>query len=177
MSGPFSPARIAAKIEEMPHLSSKDIRVLRQRGEERGLAELIAACDQELARRPMEYDGKTALKMMEAEEHVAGFDLPTATRYAFTAFPASKPESRILAWLAANPGTSHADLIPIYGKGDLSLAVGHLVYDRMGCFAKFVTDATDDKSSVLIEKDRSGPSVRYTLRPEVIPVFRELGLA
>ncbi|WP_176222892.1 hypothetical protein [Aurantimonas sp. 22II-16-19i] len=55
------------------------------------------------------------------------------------------------------------------------MAIEHLVYDRFGCFRRFVEDH-EDQSSVLIQKERGQGSVRYTLRPAVLPVLSELGL-
>ncbi|ALN75827.1 hypothetical protein [Aureimonas sp. AU20] len=177
MADPFSPQLVAKTISELRGYPTKRIKETLKRIEGMGLSDLSAACDAELARRPMEYDKDTATRMLEAEKAVESFDLPQATRYAFKALPASPAEEIIIPWLVANPGGAASDLKAIYGKGDLGLAIGFLVYDRMGCFSKFVTDESDDKSAVLIERDRSGPSVRYTLKPEVIPVFQELGLA
>ena len=52
--------------------------------------------------------------------------------------------------------------------------MGHLVYERYGCFKKFF-EPGEDQSSVLILKDRAG-GVRYTMRPEFRAVMSELGV-
>ena len=136
MPDPFSAERVQQAIGRLSSQSTKEIKETRRRGEQRGIAELIAACDEELSKRPIEYDGETAARMMKAEAAVEQFDLASATRYAFGEFgPASDPERRILRWMAAHPGGSHAELAKAYGKGDLSLTIGHLVYDRYGCFS------------------------------------------
>ena len=109
---------------------------------------------------------------------VAALDMSLleATRYAFgTARRASPEEVRFLRWLAAHPGGSYEEGVAAYGKGDLGLLIGHLVYDRYGCFRRFLKPG-EDKSSVLLFKDRSLSSVRYWLKPDVENVFRELGV-
>jgi hypothetical protein len=109
-------------------------------------------------------------------EQVKDMNLTEAIRYAFTVARRAGPdEIRCLRWMAANPGASFQAALAAYGKGDLGLLIGHLVYDRYGCFKRFLQTG-EDQSSVLIEKDRSSGSVRYTLRPEALEVFRELGL-
>ena len=174
MPDPFSAERVQQAIGRLPSLSTKAIKETRRRGDEKRIPDLVAACDEELSRRPIEYDGDTAARMIGAEASVVDFDLASATRYAFGEFwPASDPERRILKWMAAHPGGSHAELAKAYGKGDLSLTIGHLVYDRYGCFRRFVA-GHKEQSSVLIERDSKQGSVRYTIRPEVLSVFREL---
>ncbi|WP_148227418.1 hypothetical protein [Fulvimarina pelagi] len=176
MKDPFSAAAVADAIDRLPSQSTKTVKAMRDRGRQKGLNDLVAACDAELSKRPIEYDGDTARKMIAAEAAVELFDLPSATRYAFSQFKeASRDERRILAWIAANPGGSYADALKAYGKGDLSLTIGHLVYERYGCFARFVEDH-EDQSSVLIQKERGDGSVRYTIRPEVIPIFKQLAV-
>jgi hypothetical protein len=105
---------------------------------------------------------------------VRDMELVDAIRYAFTAvLPPSDYEIKFLHWVIAHPGGSYQDALKAYGKGDLSLTIGHLVYDRYGCFRKFMQDG-EDQSSVLLHKDRTGESVRYTLRHEAEQVFKEL---
>ncbi|MER0238955.1 hypothetical protein [Fulvimarina sp. MAC8] len=176
MANHFSPTAVDKAIARLPRLSTKDVQLMRGRGEDKGLTDLVEACDAELEKRPIEYDDDTAAAMIAAEKTVAEFDLAKATMYAFSEFrQASAEERRILGWIGANPGGSYADALKSYGKGDLALAIGHLVYDRYGCFRRFV-EGHEDQSSVLIEKVRGDGSVRYTIRPEVLPVFKELAL-
>jgi hypothetical protein len=109
-------------------------------------------------------------------EQVKDLDLYRAIGHAFTAArPPSREEEFILRWVAANPGRTYDEARKAYGKGDLGLVIGHLVYDRYGCFRKFMMPG-EDQSSVLILKDRTGDSVRYTLKPEALAVFREIGV-
>lgn len=107
---------------------------------------------------------------------VAGMSLVDAIIHAFTSVrPPGLEEIRVLRWLAANPGGSYEQALAAYGKGDLALVIGHLVYDRYGCFRQFL-EGHEDQSSVLINKDRSGGSVKYTLKPETIQTFAHLGV-
>ena len=175
MAGPFSPESIVRAIERLPLQSTKDVREMRRRGVGRNLPALIEACDVELAKRPIEFDGDMAARVEETAAITAGMDLAQATRFAFSDRPASDYEIRILRWMAAHPGGTYEEALQAYGKGDLALCIGHLVYDRYGCFRCFVEDH-EDQSSVLIAKERGHGSVRYTLRPEILGVFEELGI-
>ena len=103
-------------------------------------------------------------------------DLVAAIRHAFTKFfPPAFEEVTVSRQIAEHPGISYQDLLDSYGKGDLSLVIGHLVYNRYGCFRQFMKDG-EDQSSVLILKDRTGNSVRYRLRAEAESVLRDIGI-
>ncbi|ORE97749.1 hypothetical protein [Aurantimonas sp. 22II-16-19i] len=80
----FLPDAVRKVIERLPVQSTKDVKEMRRRGEANRLLDLIEACDAELAKRPIEYDGDTAAKMIEAEGVVENYDLASATRYAFS---------------------------------------------------------------------------------------------
>jgi hypothetical protein len=134
------------------------------------------ACEAEIRTRPFDFTGESAARFDEMAAAVQDMSLIDATRYAFgTERPASPEEIRILRWISAKPGTSYQEAKAAYGKGDLGLVIGHLVYDRYGCFRRFLKPG-EDQSSVLLTKDRTGQSVRYWLKPESEAVFRELGL-
>ena len=172
----FDDSKVQAAIERLKGQSSKDVREMRTRARANGLIDLEAECDTELARRPIEYSGQDAIDFEHMAGQVAGMSLAEATRHAFTSVRGASPEEvRCLRWIATNPGGSYQAFLKDYGKGDLSLTIGHLVYDRFGCFRKFMGPG-DDQSSVLLRKDRTGKSVCYTLKPEAEAVFRELGL-
>ena len=172
----FSEKQVAAAISRLPSMGSKLVRELRVRAEANGLSDLLAACDETLASRPIEFDGALAESFVAMEQAVVDLDLVEAIRYAFSkARLANSEEIRFLRWVAANPGGTYQEAVEAYGKGDVGLLVGHLVYDRYGCFKKFL-DPKEDQSSVLLHKDRSGNSVRYRLKAEAEQVFRELRL-
>ncbi|MBF9234609.1 hypothetical protein [Microvirga alba] len=167
---------IAAAIARLSKQATNDVKALRERAEKIGLTTLVAACDAELKSRPIEFSQEQADSFEAMAEQVKDLDLYAAIGHAFTKARLPSPEEeQIIRWMAANPGGSYEDARKAYGKGGLSLVIGHLVYDRYGCFKKFMKPG-EDQSSVLISKDRSGGSVRYTLKPEVLAVFKEIGV-
>lgn len=137
---------------------------------------LVEACDAELQARPFDISQDKAIAFDRMSERVRDLDLAAAIKVAFTAVqPPNLDEVRVLRWIAANPGGTYQDAERAHGKGDLALIIGHLVYERFGCFRRFMVPG-DDQSSVLIQKDRAGGRVRYTLKPEAHAVFSEIGV-
>jgi hypothetical protein len=172
----FGEKQVQAAIDRLPGLSSKDVREQRKRAETKGLEKLKVACDEELARRPFEFSQEHIASFENMAKQVLNMSLVDAIRYAFTHVkPADEDEVRCLQIIAAKPGATYKESSKDFGKGHLSLVLGHLVYERYGCFRKFL-QPTEDQSSVLISKDYSGESVRYTLKPEAAAVFRELNI-
>lgn len=172
----FSDKHVLAAIARLSRMPSKDVKVLRDRAAARGLNSLVEACKAEIALRPFEFTGGEAVAFQAMAEKVKDLDLQSAIHVAFTeVLPANEQEVRVLRWIAANPGGSYQEAEKAYGKRDLGLLIGHLVYDRFGCFRKFMKPK-EDQSSVLILKDRAGPSVRYRLRPEAQAAFGDIGL-
>jgi hypothetical protein len=172
----FFEKQVAAAMSRLPGLGSKQIRELRARAEQQQLIDLVAACDETLGARPVEFDQSSAERNVQMEQEAADLDLVGAIRYAFgQALPANPEEIRFLRWLAAHPGGTYQEAVAAYGKGDVSLLVGHLVYDRYGCFKKFL-DGQLRQSDVLVQRDHAGNSVRYTLKSEAKQAFSELGL-
>jgi hypothetical protein len=172
----FSEKHVAAAIARLPSMSTKEIRELRARAEGQRLGTLLEACDEQLASRPIEFSADAAKAFEAQAKDVADLDLAGAIRHAFTrAVPPTRDEVELLRWFATNPGGSYQAAVKDLGNEGLGLWIGHLVYDRYGCFRKFLKPI-EDQSSVLLEKDRSGDSVRYRLRPEAEAVFREIGI-
>ncbi|MCJ2099473.1 hypothetical protein [Methylobacterium sp. E-046] len=137
---------------------------------------LIEACDAELLARPFDITQDKAIAFNRTATQVHNLDLASAIRVAFTKVqPANLDEIDVLRWIAANPGGTYQDAERAHGKGDLALIIGHLVYERFGCFRRFMVPG-DDQSSVLLQKDRTGGRVRYTLKPEAYAVFCEIGV-
>ena len=170
--GAFDEKHIIRAIERLPAMATREIRDLQARAEQQGLAGLRDACEQELALRPIE------LSAMDAEAHarmaseVQNLDLVDTIAAAFGKIrPPSEEELQFLQWIAANPGGTFQEALKVRGKGDVGLLIGHLVYDRFGCFRRFVVDG-EDLSSILLVKERSGPSVSYKLKPEALEGLR-----
>lgn len=171
--GPFSTDKIAATIADLTGKGSAEIRTLRERAAAKGIASLVAACEAELATRPIEVDGSQAVRHAQWARDAAGLDLYRTTLMAFKAIPASSEEATILPWIAANPEATFKELGKYYGKGDLGLVIGHLVYDRYGFFQHLFADGKD-QSSVLILKRSSPEGIRYSLRSQAEAALREL---
>ena len=172
----FGEKQIQAAIARLGGMGSKEIRELRARGESQNLTDFVAACDAELASRPVEFSQVAGADFPRMEAAVRDLDLVRTIRYAFTdGRRASAEELRFLQWIALHPGASHAETLAFYGKGDLALMIGHLAYDRYGCFRKFMTPG-GRQSGVLLDRDTSGPSVRYQLKPEAVQALTEIGV-
>jgi hypothetical protein len=134
---PFSRKHIRNTIDRLPTLSDRDVGTVRERARERGLVQLIEACDAELSRRPFVFSSEAAKSFEEMARGVRDMELIGAIRYAFTQVrPPADYETEVLRWIAAHPGGSYQDALHAYGKRDLGLVIGHLVYDRYGCFRK-----------------------------------------
>lgn len=177
MADLYSPDKVMKAIDQLPRQSTARVKQLRDTAVAQKLPSLVEACDAELARRPYyDLDATDAEKLLHCEEESEGMSLSDAVRYAFTTFrPATDYEVKYLRWQADHPGGSYAEALEAYGKGDLALAIGHLVYDRYGVFRRFLRTGEED-SSVLLERSKGKGSVRYTIRPEVERVLREIGV-
>jgi hypothetical protein len=173
--GVFDDKQVTAAIARLPTMPTKGVREILDRARTRKIVSLETACEAELESRPFEFTGDEAARFSSMGKAVAGMSLVDAMRHAFgVERRPNETEMLVIRWIAAHPGTSFEETKKHYGKGDLGLVIGHLVYDRYGCFRAFV-DPKQDQSSVLLSKDASGRSVRYTLQPEAEQVFRELG--
>ncbi|PWR22605.1 hypothetical protein DKG74_12095 [Zavarzinia aquatilis] len=150
---------------------------VRENARNKGVNEVVEACDGELRRRPaQEWTTSQAEQHDEWAKAVSGLPLEATIRWAFTqAQLPSADEIWTIRWLADHPGCSHEELQAARGKGDISLILGHLVFERHGCFGAFLPHERD-QSSVLLIKNKSPEGVRYWLKPEASTVFRELGI-
>lgn len=162
----FDEKHVQAAIGRLPAMATKQIRELRERAESQGLIVLMDACDQEIAARPVDFSAAEAVDHVAMARTTAGLDFVDAVAVAFSKVRRpSEVEYAFLTWIAEHPGSSYEEAVAQRGKGDVGLLIGHLIYDRFGCFRRFVDEGAD-LSSLLLIKDRSGPSVRYTLRKE-----------
>jgi len=162
----FDEKHVQAAIRRLPAMATKEIRELRERAEAQGLTVLMDACDEEISARPVDFSAAEAVDHMAMARATEGLDFIDAVAVAFSKVrPPSEVEHAFLTWISEHPGSSYEEAVTQHGKGDVGLLIGHLIYDRFGCFRRFV-DGGADLSSLLLIKDRSGPSVRYTLREE-----------
>jgi hypothetical protein len=172
----YDDKHVQAAIGRLPGMASKDIRSLRGRGVEQGLVALVEACDLELAARPIEFSAIDAANHVEMAAAVSGLDFVDTVAAAFSRVRRpSEDEYRFLQWVYNHPGGSYQEAVVERGKGDVGLLIGHLIYDRFGCFRRFVKDG-EDLSSLLLIKERSGPSVRYTLRDDAREGLQRAGV-
>ena len=174
--GAFDEKHIARAIERLPTMASREIRDLSDRAERQDLARLRDACERELALRPIDLSAVDAEAHARMATEVADLDLVATIGVAFSKVrPPSDEELQFLQWIAGNPGGTYQEALAVRGKGDVGLLIGHLVYDRFGCFRRFV-ETGEDLSSLLLIKDRSGPSVRYTLKADALEGLRLAGV-
>ena len=61
---------------------------------------------------------------------------------AFAQVPPDDKERRLLVWLAGHPGATYQEAAKAYGKGDLSLVIGNLMFKRFGYFKLLIAGAT-----------------------------------
>lgn len=164
--GAFDEKHITRAIERLPTMATREIRDLRDRAQRQDLESLRDACERELALRPIELSAVDAEAHARMASEVQNLDLVDTIAVAFGKIrPPNEEELQFLQWIAANPGGTFQQALKVRGKGDVGLLIGHLVYDRFGCFRRFVIDG-QDLSSILLIKERSGPSVSYSLKPE-----------
>lgn len=164
----FEDKHVAAAIARLTTMSTASIHDLKERASTQQLEALVVACDEELALRPIAFSANDAASHARMAEAVVDLDLVDTIAVAFSkVLPANEVEIELLRWIAANPGATYQDAVTMRGKGDVGLIIGHLVYERFGCFRRFVKPKSD-LSSLLINKDRSGPSVRYSLNAEAL---------
>lgn len=172
----FDDKHVQSAIARLPAMATKGIRELRGRAEAQGLAALVAACDAELEARPVDFNADEAVGHLAMAKATDGMDFIDAVAVAFSKVrPPSEVEHAFLTWIADHPGASYEDAVAQRGKGDVGLLIGHLIYDRFGCFRRFVTDGAD-LSSLMLVKDRTGRSVRYTLRDEAREGLKRAGV-
>ena len=113
---------------------------------------LVEACQYELRAR-----GSLNLPTAEAERtstisaKVAGKALSEVIELAFNDVPAKPEEVLILRWISEHPGASHAEIGVVYGRRDLSLVIGHLIYYRFGYFRTMLFSPI--QSDLLLERD------------------------
>lgn len=172
----YDEKHVQGAIGRLPGMASKDIRDLRGRGVEQGLLSLVVACDLELAARPIEFSAIDAASHVEMAAAVSGLDFVDTVAAAFSRVRRpSEDEYGFLQWVYNHPGGSYQEAVVERGKGDVGLLIGHLIYDRFGCFRQFVKEG-QDLSSLLLIKERSGPSVRYTLRDDAREGLQRAGV-
>lgn len=138
--------------------------------------ELVQAClEEQRVRGSIKMSAMDAKQALKASMMVAGKPLREVIEIAFREVKAKPEELLVLRWIAHHPGTSYSQASAAYGKGDLGLLLGHLVYHRFGFFRPLLASAT--YSDVLLERESNSPAgVCYRLRPETLAALETLGI-
>jgi hypothetical protein len=172
---PFDTKHVQDAIGRVPRQSNQQIETVLAQARGKHIAALTDACEQELrARGSWKLSAEDAVRAAAASQTVQGKTVTEAAEIAFSQVPPDATERRVLSWLAGHPGATYQEASAAYGKGDLSLVIGHLVFNRFGYFKHLLAGAA--QSDVLIRRDKTGTSVRYTLLPEFEAAVRSLGI-
>ena len=171
----IDPAQVDRAIARLSRQSSAAIEQVLLNSRRLENSALAQACEEELrARGSLKLGAADAEQAARNSERAAGKSLSEVIRMAFEEVPAKSEEIPILEWIARHPGTSCAELGVAYGKNDLTLVIGHLVYHRFGYFRPLLNSKI--QSDLLLERDSSSGRVCYRLRPEALEAFTSLGV-
>lgn len=172
----FSAANITKAIARVPRTSMKDLRALRERAIGKNLADLVNAIDAELRLRgTVEFDVSQAERHADWSAQAADLNLTETIQMAFSVAPANPDEAEITLRIYAIPGVSYQDLVTLRGKGDVGLILGHMVYERLGFFRKFLV-GIDRMSDLLFDRGETNGQVDYRLTQEAERAFVMIGL-
>ena len=168
----------SAAIARIPGQSSAAVERIRENARAQSEQAVVEACEAELASRKAPLSASQASQAVAAQAKVQDKSLQEVIEIAFRNVPFKAPEEGwIVRTIAAQPGICYAELAEAYvaqfGKDDVSLTIGHLVYFRFGYFRHLIRSAT--QSDVLIAREHAG-GVTYRFRPEALAAFRALNL-
>ncbi len=167
--------QMSAAIARVPGQSNEALKAVLANARRMDAAELIAACELELGLRgSLNLTSEQALKSEEIRARVEGKSLAESIEIGFRESPPDEDEAAIITWLHENPAGLFQDALKQIGRKDLSLVIGHLIYNRFGFFRAHIESKT--QSDLLITRQGSDKGVRYTLRDEASAAFRTLGL-
>ncbi len=172
----FSPENTAKAIRRVPSTGTKDLRSLLLRARHQKLFELATAIENELSLRgPISLDAPAAQRHCAWAEQVVDLNLVGAIEVAFTLAPINEDERALAMEIARLPGVSYQGLTKLRGKGDVSLILGHMVYERLGFFRKFI-EGTERISDLLFVREELSGRVTYSLTHEAEQAWRTLRL-
>lgn len=168
-------AAVEAARARIATQSSRDVRQVRLNAERKGAADLVAACDTELALRgDHDFTAEEAAAALEVASSLEDRPLGERIVAAFEALPARDYEAELVRVIDANPG-AFAAIHKAFSRKDTALVAGHLVYDRFGYFRSLIA-AEADQSSLLLIKGAKGKQVTWQLKPEAQAAFASLGV-
>ena len=172
----FSDSNVSKAIARVPLSASRDLQTLLLRARKSGLDGPVGAVERELALRgAMDFDATTADKHAAWTGQVANLTLTDAIRMAFRAAPFNEVERTLAVQIARNPGTTYGLLTQIRGKHDIALVLGHMVYEGLGFFRKFIGESKR-MSDILFLRDNSAGPMTCRLTAEAEQALRNLGL-
>jgi hypothetical protein len=177
---PFDPQYVAAALAEIPTWATDRIRdILKRAAKDKKIPVLVVdACESELAIRgampPLSADDAAAAHKLSTT--LDGKSLEEVIELAFKYRAADADEIWAIRWIAAHPGASYQEAEKAYGRRDLSLLVGHLVYYRFGHFRSFIPSVKRQSDLLIDRTTPKGKTIHYTLRPEATSAFHRLGL-
>jgi hypothetical protein len=173
---PFDAKHVKDAIGRVPGQSNQQIETVLAQARTKSIASLSDVCEQELRLRgSLKLNAEDAARAAAISLTVQDKTPAEIIELAFAQVPPDDKERRLLVWLAGHPGATYQEAAKAYGKGDLSLVIGNLMFKRFGYFKLLIAGAT--QSDVLIQRDKSGTSVRYTLVPEFAAALQALGIA
>jgi hypothetical protein len=174
-----SSKQIATAISRLPGQSNAAIVRVLQNARAQSAHRLVQACEAEIATRgSLQLSEEQARQAVAAQMKVQDKGLLEVIEIAFQDAPPAYPEEAwVIREIAETPGIRYADLetayIARFGKNDISLVVGHLVYNRFGYFRHLIQGKI--QSDLLIERHNDGGTT-YRLRAETLEAFRKLNL-
>lgn len=172
----FSDENIARALERVATTASKDLQALLQRAEERKITPLVEAISQELTLRgAVDFDAKAAHKHAEWADMAAELSLADTITMAFKEVPINADELELTCKIAQTPGIGYQALVDFRGKGDVSLILGHMIYERLGFFRKFISDV-ERISDLLFQREVVSGRVSYRLTQAAENAFHQLKL-
>ena len=130
--------QVDAAISRLPLQSNASVEQVLANALRLKLTVLVEACREELrSRGSLILTAADVGQIAKIEARVLNMTLRDVIEIAFREVPPKEEEVLILRWIASHPGTSYTELLKVYGRNDLSLVIGHLVYHRFGYFPIF----------------------------------------
>jgi len=168
-------AAVAAARARLAGQSTEAIRKVRQNAENKGVAELVEACDAELSvRGGHELTAEQAAAALEVARELGEAPLEERIVAAFSAVPPNERERELLRVLAERPGASYTQIHRAFAHADTAKVAGAMVSDRFGWFRTLPSD--EERAGAVIVKSAKGRQVTWELSPAARHAFVRLHL-
>jgi hypothetical protein len=170
----FSDENVARAILRVPATSTSDLARLLEVATTQEIPNLVSAIEDELAiRGPVKFDKDSAEQHAAWADQIGEANVEEAILMAFRELPINESEKLLALSIAQKPGIAYVDLVDIRGKGDVGLVLGHMIYERLGFFRKFVA-SSNRMSDILFERESTDGTTRYRLTPAAQKAFATL---